>query len=196
MYRIYETGIETIAAAVVLIPVLLLLNRTRFHDRDRTIVYCFFALYLAAMYDVAGLPHVLHFRFDPNYNFKPFAYMFSDFENSFLNVILFFPLGFALPLLWAKYKAPWRTVLFGFLVSASIETLQLFSFRATDINDLMTNTLGTLLGYLAGRITWKLVPSVVPEKNTRELYLLFGLVFCVMFFVQPFLSPLIWTILL
>ncbi len=36
----------------------------------------------------------------------------------------------------------------GFVTSALIELLQLFCFRATDVDDLLMNTLGAFLGYL------------------------------------------------
>ena len=41
-----------------------------------------------------------------------------------------------------------KTVSIGFLFSLFIEAAQLFSFRATDIDDLLMNTMGTWLGYL------------------------------------------------
>ena len=37
-------------------------------------------------------------------------------------------------------------------MSLTIEVLQLFVFRATDINDLIMNTLGALVGYLAAKV--------------------------------------------
>ena len=37
-------------------------------------------------------------------------------------------------------------------MSLTIEVLQLFVFRATDINDLIMNTLGALVGYLVAKV--------------------------------------------
>lgn len=37
-------------------------------------------------------------------------------------------------------------------MSLTIEVLKLFVFRATDINDLIMNTLGALVGYLAAKV--------------------------------------------
>ena len=37
-------------------------------------------------------------------------------------------------------------------MSLAMEVLQLFTFRATDVDDLIMNTLGTLLGYFIGAL--------------------------------------------
>lgn len=64
-----------------------------------------------------------------------------------LNALLFVPLGAALPVLWRSCGMS-KTVTIGFSLSLLIELSQLFNYRATDIDDLLMNTLGTLLGYL------------------------------------------------
>lgn len=64
-----------------------------------------------------------------------------------LNIVLFMPLGFLLPLLWRKYRRLSRTAFAGFLFSLCIEIGQLFNHRVTDIDDLLMNTLGTVLGF-------------------------------------------------
>lgn len=195
MYRFLFAGIESLTAAVVLIPVFLLLKNRLHWSPRRTVCCILFSLYLAAMYAVVGLPNVTYIRFDPNFNFKPFAYMFSDLDSTLLNVVLFFPLGLALPIFWQDLKPFWKTILLGFGFSLLIETLQIFSFRATDVNDLMTNTFGTLIGWLAARLILRLMPKLTPGKNTEELPILCGVTFGVMFFVHPFLSNLVWSIL-
>ncbi len=60
------------------------------------------------------------------------------------NVILFVPFGLFIPLLWNVSAK--KTVLIGFLSSLLIETCQLFLIRATDVDDLLLNTSGVLLG--------------------------------------------------
>ena len=59
-----------------------------------------------------------------------------------LNIVLIIPLGFFLPLLYKKYDSLGKIALVGFLVSLSIEIAQMFGTGATDINDLITNTVG------------------------------------------------------
>ena len=195
MYRVFAMCLEAGIAAVILIPTFWMLNRYCFRDSRRSVLYLLMSLYLAAVDAVVGLPSLLYIRFDQNINLVPFAYMFSDYGNSLLNVLLFVPLGFFLPVLWRRFRSFLWTVLFGLGFSLSIELLQLFTFRATDINDLMTNTVGTVLGWCLGRILLKLFPSIRPGWKTKEIAVVFGATFAVMFLVQPFLAEMVWNLI-
>lgn len=194
MYRIFTTCLEAGIASLILIPLFWALNRFCFRNSRRAACYLVMSLYLAAVDAVVGLPSLLYIRFDQNINLIPFAYMFSDYRNSLLNVLLFVPLGFFLPVLWKWFRSFWRTALFGLAFSLTIELLQLFTFRATDINDLMTNTAGTVLGWCLGRLLLKLFPSIRPSWKTKELAVVFGATFAVMFLAQPFLEEVIWKL--
>lgn len=195
MHRVISMCLEAAIASVILLPVFLILNRRCFRDRTKAICYFLFSVYLAAVDSVVGLPSVLYFRFDPNINLTPFAYMFSDFRNSFLNVLLFVPLGFLLPVFWKRFKKLHWTVLFGFCISLLIELLQLFTFRATDVNDLMTNTFGAFAGWCLARVLLRFVPGILPSWKTGEVFLVCGVTLAVMFFLQPFLSDAVWLFL-
>lgn len=187
-----EAGI----AAIILIPAFWLLNRYCFRNPRRAVCYLMMSLYLAAVDAVVGLPSLLYIRFDRNINLVPFAYMFSDYRNSLLNVLLFVPLGFLLPVLWKRFRSFLWTGLFGLSFSLSIELLQLLTLRATDVNDLMTNTTGTILGWLLGRLVLWLFPSIRPSWKTWELVIVFGVTFAVMFLAQPFLAEIIWNLII
>ena len=65
-----------------------------------------------------------------------------------LNILMCFPLGFLLPLIWKNYRNILKTSLFGFCFSLLIELSQLITTRATDIDDLIANTFGTIIGYI------------------------------------------------
>ena len=195
MFRVFAMCLEAGIAAIILIPTFWLLNRYCFRNSRRAVCYLIMSLYLAAVDAVVGLPSLLYIRFDRNINLVPFAYMFSDYGNSLLNVLLFVPLGFLLPVLWKRFRSFLWTALFGLGFSLSIELLQLFTFRATDINDLMTNTVGTILGWCLGRLTLKLFPSIRPSWKTGELAVVFGVTFAVMFLAQPFLAELVWNLI-
>lgn len=191
MQRIFFMCFEAALSAVILIPLLLILNKFYFHSAQKTIRYFVFAIYLSAVYAVVGMPSVNFIRFSTNCNIIPFAYMFSDYKNSLLNILLFLPLGFFLTTYWNSFRKLHRTLFFGFCMSLLIELLQLFTFRATDINDLITNTLGTIFGWILGRICLKLFPSTMRSRRTAEVYWLCCLVFFVMFFLQPLLSAFV-----
>ena len=64
------------------------------------------------------------------------------------NVLIFAPLGVLPPLLWKRWRHLWTTVPLSAGISCLIEFLQLFLGRSVDVDDLILNTLGGLLGYL------------------------------------------------
>ena len=81
--------------------------------------------------------------------FKDFAHM-----TSLLNLVMFIPIGF---LQGFVVKNNWKkSILVGFILSLIIESSQLlvnvfigYNFRTFDINDLIFNTFGAVIGYLA-----------------------------------------------
>jgi len=194
MRRILFTSLDAAIAGLLMAPIFWILNKKVFHSSTRTIFYFLFAVYFSGMFAVVGLPDIRYIRFDPNFNFIPFAYMFSDFTNSFLNVVLFVPLGMFLPLLWIKFRPLWKTLLFGFGTSFLIELLQIFTFRASDINDLMTNSVGTFVGWTIARILLCFDHSIIPGNDTRDIYWVCGTPLFVMYFVHPYIADLIWMI--
>ena len=188
MYRIYATGIETAAASTILIPILFLYQIFIFRNIKKTAAYIIFTLYLTAMCFLVGFPSAAGIKIGWSYNFIPLYGMLTDITNSCLNVLLFIPLGVFVPCLWPVYRSMIKTVGLGLITSLGIEILQIFTFRATDINDLITNAAGTLAGYLIGRMIIKMIPQLDRlECRKGELYLLYGTVVMVMFFFQPFI---------
>ena len=87
-------------------------------------------------------------------NFKPFIYLFDypTMREALLNLIgntaMFIPLGIVWPAVFKKLNTHGKVILAGVGVSLTIEVLQLpFFGRSTDIDDLILNTLGFLIGY-------------------------------------------------
>jgi len=195
MHRILFTSVEAGAAAVFLIPIYYCLNRYKFRSISTTIAAFFFSLYLCTVYAMVGLPNITYVRFHPNFNYIPFRYFFSDIS-SLLNVILFIPLGLFLPVLRSRFQKTGFTVLFGFLMSLFIEFFQIFTMRASDINDLITNTVGTILGFFLGRFLLRYCPSLTLSEERNELKTICVTALTVMFFLQPFLSKLVWKFIL
>ena len=62
------------------------------------------------------------------------------------NIVMFIPLGCVPALLWKK-PSVWKALLCGVSVSGTIEFVQFFIGRSTDIDDILLNTFGTLIGY-------------------------------------------------
>lgn len=65
------------------------------------------------------------------------------------NIAAFVPLGIFLPICSSYSKRLWRTVLYSFELSFLVEVLQLvFRVGTFDVDDLILNTLGGLIGFL------------------------------------------------
>lgn len=62
------------------------------------------------------------------------------------NVVMFIPWGFGLPLLWKKRQSFFSAVLFSALLPLFIETVQLFIHRSVDVDDLILNFMGGMIG--------------------------------------------------
>ena len=197
MYRIYSALIEIMAAAVFIIPLWFIYNKLRFHSWKRTIIYMVFGFYLATLLALVGFPNVMSLGVNFEVNMIPFVDMVSDFTNACLNVILFVPFGFFLPILWDKFRKIKNVALTGLMTTLLIEISQIFTFRTTDINDIITNTIGTMVGYFIARwITNKFTKRISLDSKICDFYILCGTVVLVMFFFQPFVSSSLWEIVL
>ena len=191
----YYTLIEAFAALLFLVPSFLILNRMRFHSGKRALLYFLFASYLAAVYHLTGLPTVQFITLDINANLIPRDIFGTELILSLLNIAMFVPLGFFLPLLCDRYRRLKHTLLFGVGATVFIELAQLFTYRATDINDVVTNTAGALLGYLLFRLFKKPLSKVVnPEKKTADLWCTLAVTAVGMFFVQPLIATFLYGI--
>ena len=96
-----------------------------------------------------GMRYGLEIRYD-QINLIPFSKNI-DWVGHGLNIVLFIPLGVLLPLLWKKYQRLLPVVTTGLAFSVFIELSQLLNIRISDVDDLILNTLGALIGYLLGK---------------------------------------------
>lgn len=157
-----------------------------------------FCFALTLVLSITYIPDAYHFAVDVRTNFIPFVNFFTVTHQYILNILLFVPVGFLLPLLWKQYEKKSLTFLTGFLLSLSIELMQMLSDRVTDIDDLLMNTAGTIIGYFLLVFARKLLPkisivTIAPEKHWRcEPYACFGFAWFSMLFVRPFLSSWLW----
>lgn len=78
------------------------------------------------------------------------------------NIIMFLPFGFFPALLW-RNRTWWRALFIGFAVTACIECCQLCVGRAFDVDDLLLNTAGAMLGWCV----WRLLQVVLPDFTAR-----------------------------
>ena len=82
------------------------------------------------------------------------------------NLALYLPMGVFLPLLWEKAEG-WRTPALAFLFSLSVEALQLVTDRSFDVNDLILNTAGAVLGLLVFALFRTVFPAAVSRCREK-----------------------------
>jgi glycopeptide antibiotics resistance protein len=90
-----------------------------------------------------------HTHSERQFNFTPFwSYASCDsYEEIYMNVLVFIPLGFLLGWTFGKSSVV-KTILAGLVISAIVEALQFFIKRGfSEIDDIIHNTLGCFIGY-------------------------------------------------
>ena len=157
-----------------------------------TYIFGFYLIDVLVMTGIGKLGEFsLEWAWPPFESWSQSGRLSSRFLEPFLNVVLFFPLGFFLPLLYRFNRSFFTTLLTGFLFSLSIECLQMFSRGISDVSDLFCNTLGTALGFfffqlLARKINFR--PFLALRKQGKqEEALLFTSCVVVMITIQPWL---------
>ena len=99
-------------------------------------------------------------------NLIPFRVLFETYREVFINgyieyflinflgnIILFIPFGFVIPLLWNVSNR--KVIVIGACISFFIEISQLLLVRGTDMDDLILNTSGVILGLLLYKLLYK-----------------------------------------
>lgn len=72
----------------------------------------------------------------------------NGFDNLFGNILAFMPFGILIPLSFPEMDRWWEALLHSFWLSLCIELFQLVShFGAFDVDDILLNTIGGLLGF-------------------------------------------------
>ena len=197
MVRMLSLAIDVLPSGILATIVIFLLKGRVFKDVNRCVICTVFAVYLLALFSLTGIPAVNGLVLDPGVNIVPLAGVVGDLKNAFLNVLLFVPLGVLLPLLWREFRSLSRAALSGLMLSLGIEILQIFTFRYTDVNDLLTNTAGAALGFLLTMPVLRGRTSTFPgEGDVRyELTVLVVLTFGIAFLIQPFISGALWNLI-
>lgn len=161
--------------AVIRCLVLLINKGYKRFSVKREFLLNIFAVYLISVISITLFPITIVWgdatpKFHPPMNLVPFVNIIPDFSQNhfslafrikFLvknlvgNLLMLLPLGIFLPTFWSKARSFWKTVITGALISFFIELMQYFlpylgleMGRATDIDDIILNTLGAMIGYV------------------------------------------------
>jgi len=135
----------------------------------RILLWMLFLGYLAVVFYVTNFRSSFGHRAVNLHLFRGWLEAWNNFSqhrwlNVLLNIAMFGPFGFFLPLLGHKLRKWYLTIPAGFLTSLSIEVLQFIYARGVfDVDDLFCNTLGAAMGYFAVMT----VLSLYNEKGRR-----------------------------
>lgn len=199
--------LDAVKYYLILFPILvilqLILERQRFGKSYkfsiyRLVVVQIFVFVCIGILSTTGVPNIWYIMtHEPNFYgdkiyLRPFRMVSYEQVGYALNVLLFIPFGFIVSLIRGSRgrSACLKAVVFGLVFSVMIETSQLFNFRTTDVDDVLTNVLGTFLGYLIFELGYsffrrKLKNNLGGEKSIlpREL-IIYWFVIIVFWFVK------------
>lgn len=72
------------------------------------------------------------------------------------NIVMFIPLGYFLPRIWKDMQKLWKVFLLVFMCIVGVELLQLVTLLGScDVDDVILNLMGTVIGY----ILWRILPK-------------------------------------
>lgn len=207
MVRLLSIGIEIFSSVIFVIPAVFILQYIIFKQRNlsKTAATAVVIFYLVAVFSVVGIPTVSSWHVDPAFNLIPIIDIVNSpldyIRNTVLNIILFVPFGFLLATLWKEYRSLRTVALAGLTLSILIEVLQIFTFRLTDVDDLITNTAGAVLGfYIAKLFSFRLPFGLAKnEENGYSKYepiIVLAAAFVIGFCFKSLVSNIIWDKLL
>ena len=148
-----------------------------------------FLYYLVGVFTVTGIGKLK--AFSPKLVLIPFWDMISGPVDTALNVLLFVPLGIFLPIMYKSFNKLNKVAVLGFMLSLTIELIQMFGHGTTDINDLITNTVGACLGFGIYKIADKAVNRRFDKfkankiNDLTEIALFAAISLIIMITVQP-----------
>ena len=151
-----------------------------------------FSFYLFLIIAATGIGNTAVTSFSPEIILIPFRDIVMAPMHFILNIVAFVPFGIFLPLLYKRCCNIKFAAITGFLFSLCIELVQMFGWGATELDDLIANTLGVCLGYgsyclirTGLRKDFGEQFQAVGINDTVELFLLSACTFLIMALVEP-----------
>ena len=169
---------------IILFVMILLFVYVKFNKRKRieeSVILFGFCIYLVYLLEIVIFPIMLDFP-SPDYtltiNLVPFNtinemahYDFSIFLRQIIgNIIILVPFGFFMPMIFKKFMTILPMITLGVLTSIGIECIQgiidvltQYDNRTIDIDDIILNVLGTLIGFLIFRLSKIFINKYLPK---------------------------------
>lgn len=182
-------GISFIIMAIIFIIIwaiyrITVFKKSEYFNKTREVFISLFFIYFLILVNLTIFKQgmlMLDFEKRVSVNLVPIVSTVQMFNNDFYeidigiynvigNILLFIPLGFGIPLFFSHKNKISKVAFYGFIASLTIEVLQYFTSRnITDVDDIIFNTLGTVLGFIAFNVIYKLVKSTKIGRFIKSL---------------------------
>ena len=155
-----------IAVTVFVVWRIICWRRNGAHAPREAVVVVLFAWSLVVAYLTFFPMRIIFYDWHGTVSLIPFASIMNllrystaltALKNIAGNVLLFVPFGLLLPLLFERLRKPWPLLWRAAVISGAIEVGQLPTrVRATDVDDVILNVVGAMVGLLIFRLIWVL----------------------------------------
>ncbi len=135
-------------------------------------IYCILLVWIILFKLSISIKEILEIDKIRNINIIPFYYSNEvgfdfHFKEVVENILIFIPFGIYLKMLNKEDK---KIIIYGFTLSVLLELSQfVFKLGATDITDLITNTLGTIIGVLGYCLLEKIFKNKEKINNALKI---------------------------
>jgi len=174
--RMFMSMIKTSWPMVLISVVILMSIRITYliKNKKKFVLYeeiflLFFVMYILCLFQVVTFQDVSW----SGSNFIPFREIMRYkvgtklfFRNIFGNVLLFMPYGFFTGY-YLKIRKPWISIILVMVASLSIEITQLIIGRVFDVDDIMLNLIGGILGFYVYHIL-DLIEDIIPKYLKKD----------------------------
>lgn len=145
----------------------------------------FFIIYILCLFQIVTAQDVSFggvniIPFKEIFRYEAGTYLF--YKNILGNVLLFLPFGFFVGY-FIKVKNVSVMLLLTFIVSLSIETIQLSIGRVFDVDDVILNVLGGLIGFILYKVLNKAIPDKLKKNWILNIIIIILIILVVRFLV-------------
>lgn len=146
LIRSIPLAILIYALIIVFLRIMKIRNIIEYKTMATELIFVLYIIILLKITGIIGMSFNLEWFKNSLGNFINFNV--EEIQMMFLNFLLFIPLGFLLPIVIKKIN--WtckKSFIIGLVISFAIEFLQMFGGRTAELNDVVMNSAGTLVGY-------------------------------------------------
>ncbi|WP_019241082.1 MULTISPECIES: VanZ family protein [Bacillus] len=147
--------IASILSAIIYLPIYIAQRKKKIPFLRHFIHYVFIGCCIVISFATLFLGGV---TFNPDYyflNLHPFIWISEVYtmgwarmiEQLILNILMFVPLCILLPIVFKGLRSFWKTTIVALCMTISIEFIQYFTGRSADIDDVIMNVCGGMIGY-------------------------------------------------